>query len=256
MSRRSRWSLSILSIALAGSAWLIFAQSQPMPPAPAAPENWKQMTGEQRLADLHSRRTTGVTAALQAQRFALGNPVFLRAIKEGSELELWLRPSTSSAFNLYKKWPIARWSGTLGPKTKEGDHQAPEGFYAFDSKQLNPRSSYHLSFNIGYPNALDQALGRTGSLIMIHGKDVSIGCFAMTDPVIEEIYLIVEAALAAGQPHIDVHCFPFHMTAKRLATADTAHRDFWLNLKEGWDRFELTHLPPTWSVKDGRYHFD
>lgn len=227
-----------------------------MPPAPAAPENWKQMTGEQRLADLHSRRTTGVTAALQAQRFALGNPVFLRAIKEGSELELWLRPSTSSAFNLYKKWPIARWSGTLGPKTKEGDHQAPEGFYAFDSKQLNPRSSYHLSFNIGYPNALDQALGRTGSLIMIHGKDVSIGCFAMTDPVIEEIYLIVEAALAAGQPHIDVHCFPFHMTAERMSAVVGIHREFWLNLKEGWDRFELTHLPPTWSVKDGRYHFD
>ncbi|MBL9142636.1 MAG: murein L,D-transpeptidase [Verrucomicrobiaceae bacterium] len=214
------------------------------------------MTGEQRLADLHSRRTAGVTAALQAQGFALGNAVFLRAIKEGSELELWLRPSTSSAFNLYKKWPIARWSGTLGPKTKEGDHQAPEGFYAFDSKQLNPRSSYHLSFNIGYPNALDQALGRTGSLIMIHGKDVSIGCFAMTDPVIEEIYLIVEAALAAGQPHIDVHCFPFHMTAERMSAVVGIHRDFWLNLKEGWDRFELTHLPPTWTIQDGRYHFD
>ena len=256
MSRRARWLLSILSIAFAGSAWLIFAQSKPMPTVPAAPENWKQLNGEQRLADLHSRRIADVSTALQSQGFALGDSVFVRVIKESSELELWLRPSTSSAFRLYKTWHIARWSGTLGPKTKEGDRQAPEGFYAFNAKHLNPRSSYHLSFNIGYPNALDQALGRTGSLIMVHGSNVSVGCFAMTDPVIEEIYLIVEAALTAGQPEIAVHCFPFRMTTERLATADTTHRDFWLNLKEGWDRFEQSHMPPMWSVKDGRYHFD
>jgi murein L,D-transpeptidase YafK len=256
MSRPTRWLLPILSIALAGVAWLIFAQSEPMPAIPAAPEHWQQLTAEQRLADLHARRTADVTAALQSQGFALGDAVFLRIMKETSELELWLRPRTGTAFKLYKTWPIARWSGTLGPKTKEGDHQAPEGFYRFSTKQLNPRSNYHLAFNIGYPNAFDQALGRTGSLIMVHGKNVSIGCFAMTDPVIEEIYLISEAALRAGQPHIDVHTFPFRMTAERLATADATHHSFWLNLKEGWDRFERTHVPPSWFVKDSRYHFD
>lgn len=227
-----------------------------MPSAPTAPTNWKELTSDQRLADLHARRTADVTTSLASQGFELGDQVFLRAMKESDELEMWLRPPNDNTFKLYKTWPIAARSGALGPKTKEGDEQAPEGFYSFTSQQLNPASSYRLSFNIGYPNAFDQSLNRTGSWIMVHGSNVSVGCFAMTDPVIEEIYLIVEAALAAGQPDIAVHCFPFRMTDERLATADAAHRDFWLNLKEGWDRFEQSHVPPAWTVQEGRYHFD
>lgn len=256
MSRRRLCLPSTLCIAFAGSAWLILAQSQPMPTRPAAPDNWKQLTGDQRLADLHTRRVSDVSEALRQHGFKLGAAAFIRVIKETSELELWLKPETSNRFVLYKAWPIARWSGTLGPKTKEGDHQAPEGFYQFTAAQLNPRSNYHLAFNIGYPNAFDQSLGYTGSLIMIHGKDVSVGCFAMTDPVIEEIYLIVEAALASGQPHIDVHCFPFRMTTERMSAVAGVHRAFWLNLKEGWDRFEQSRVPPAWTVREGRYHFD
>ena len=136
--------------------------------------------------------------------------------------------------------------------------QAPEGFYAFGNSLLNPASRYHLAFNIGYPNAYDRHHQRTGSLIMVHGRRVSIGCFAMTDPVIEEIYLVIEAALNQGQPRIPVHVFPFRMTPERLDQARTdkdIHLDFWLGLRAGYDAFETKKLPPTVSVQEGKYHF-
>ena len=123
---------------------------------------------------------------------------------------------------------------------------------------MNPQSSYHLSFNLGYPNAFDRAHGRTGSFLMVHGNRVSIGCFAMTDARIEEIYTLADAALRNGQPYFRVHCFPFRMTAKRLMNL-TKHeekwRSFWQNLKEGYDHFEQTRLPPNVTVKDKHYHF-
>ena len=221
------------------------AQAQP------APDNWQSLTGEQRLADLHARRDADVKAALTAQGLALGDPVFIRIIKESRELELWLKPATAATYNLLQTYRIAYFSGTLGPKTKEGDLQAPEGFYATTRQLMNPASKYHLAFNIGYPNAHDQALGRTGSFIMVHGKNVSIGCFAMTDPIIEEIYLIVDAALSAGQASVPVQCYPFRMTAERLAAAkDNPWHALWRSLKPAWDAFEQTKVPP--AVEQGR----
>ena len=136
--------------------------------------------------------------------------------------------------------------------------QAPEGFYSVTKSQLNPASSYHLAFNIGYPNEYDRAHQRTGSLIMVHGSNVSIGCFAMTDPVIEEIYLVVEAALNHGQERVPVHVFPFRMTEERMANArmqNDVWLGFWETLKEGHDLFEAKKLPPEVSVRDGRYAF-
>lgn len=227
----------------------------PSPAPPAAPENWQSLTGPARLADLLQRRTPDVTTALKQKGFQPGDAAFLRIMKENHELELWLQPKGSAKFLLYKTATIARWSGDLGPKQKEGDRQAPEGFYGVTARSMNPQSTYHLSFNIGYPNALDRAHQRTGGLIMVHGKDVSIGCFAMTDPVIEELYLILHWALAAGQTTVPVHCYPFRMTEERLNAANSRWRSFWQDLKTGWDRFEQTRLPPEWSVKDGRYVF-
>lgn len=128
----------------------------------------------------------------------VGDPVFLRAVKEDSVLELWVKPDKAERYVLAKRYPIAAWSGKLGPKEKEGDKQTPEGFYEVEPSGLNPRSNYHLAFNIGYPNAYDRSLNRTGSFIMVHGRDVSIGCLAMTDPGIEEIYTMVEQALIHG----------------------------------------------------------
>jgi murein L,D-transpeptidase YafK len=138
-------------------------------------------------------------------------------------------------------------SGKLGPKLKEGDQQAPEGFYAVNARSMNPQSDFHLSFNIGYPNAFDQGQGRTGSFIMVHGRNVSIGCFAMTNPVIELIYLVVEDALAHGQSIVPIHVFPFRMTDERMARAEADQSpwlDFWKNLREGYLRFEANRVPP------------
>lgn len=227
-------------------------------PPPPAPDNWQAMPGPERLADLLQRRGDGITESLTRRGFAPGNPVFIRVIKETSELELWLRRKGSTTFARYQTWPVARWSGVLGPKQKEGDQQAPEGCYSVTTRSMNPQSTYHLSFNIGYPNALDLAHQRTGSLIMVHGKNVSIGCYAMTDPVIEEIYFIVHHALASGQDSIPVHCFPFRMTAERLAAPDAKESPwlpFWQDLKQGWDLFEEQRRPPVWTHQNKRYTF-
>lgn len=188
-----------------------------------------------------------------------GAPVFLRLFKESNELEIWVESKTGGEFELFRAYKIAYYSGSLGPKLREGDLQAPEGFYAFGQKQLNPQSRFHLSFNIGYPNAYDKHHGRTGGLIMVHGNVVSIGCFAMTDALIEEIYTIVRASLAKGQGFIRVHSFPFRMTEQRMAKAvadGSSWIEFWRNLKEGYDAFEARKRPPSCVIKDGRYAFD
>ena len=127
----------------------------------------------------------------------LGAPVFIRIFKQEFELELWMK--RGETFQLVATYPVCRWSGRLGPKIKEGDHQAPEGFYTVDATQLNPQSRWHRSFNLGFPNALDRTHGRTGSFLMVHGGCGSVGCYAMTDPVIDEIWRIVTAALSGGR---------------------------------------------------------
>jgi murein L,D-transpeptidase YafK len=157
-------------------------------------------------------------------------------------------------FERFAVYPICRWSGLLGPKVAEGDWQAPEGFYTVDAKALNPSSRWHRSFNLGFPNAFDRAHGRTGSYLMVHGGCSSIGCYAMTDAVIDEIWRLVSAALQRGQPRFHVHIFPFRMTDERLAgRSGTPWAGFWRDLKPGYDAFEATGLPPRVSVCQGRY---
>jgi murein L,D-transpeptidase YafK len=147
-------------------------------------------------------------------------------------------------------------SGKLGPKLAEGDAQAPEGFYQVEAKSMNPNSAFHLSFDIGYPNDYDRAQNRTGNWIMVHGGNASVGCFAMTDPVIEQIYLVVEAALIHGQASVPVHVFPFRMTEERMRAAATAEwLPFWQDLREGYRRFEESHVPPVPQIDAGRYTF-
>ena len=193
---------------------------------------------------------------LTAAGLKFGDPVFLRAFKEERQLELFVHQRKSGKFQLFRTYPIAATSGTLGPKLAAGDGQVPEGFYQVPPSAMKPDSKYHLAFNIGYPNAFDRALGRTGSLIMIHGNRVSIGCLAMTDEKIEEIYTLCAAALSQGQSQFRVHLFPFRMTDQRMAkAAGSPWEKFWQNLKEGYDHFEKTHIPPETSVRDGRYQF-
>ncbi|APF36025.1 murein L,D-transpeptidase [Chelatococcus daeguensis] len=183
-------------------------------------------------------------------------PVLIRSYKKESELEVW-KQTKSGKYALLKTFPICRWSGQLGPKKREGDRQAPEGFYAITPAQLNPNSSYYLSFNMGYPNAYDRAYGRTGAHLMVHGACSSAGCYSMTDEQIAEVYAIVREAFAGGQKAVQMQAMPFRMTAENLAK----HRydpnmAFWRNLKEGADHFEVTKQEPQVAVCGKRYVFN
>jgi murein L,D-transpeptidase YafK len=203
---------------------------------------------------LRSRYETPLEARLAARGRKLGDAAFIRIFKEENELEVWLRGD--NAFTLFETYPICTWSGVLGPKIREGDRQSPEGFYAVGLKQLNPKSAYFRAFDLGFPNAYDRAHGRTGSYLMVHGDCLSVGCYAMRDGGIDDIYRIVEAALRAGQPEVPVHAFPFRLSdealARRLAHPAASE---WANFKEGYDLFQSTRTPPPVAACGGRYLF-
>ncbi len=201
-----------------------------------------------------------VRPALQRDLTALGlkfgDPVFIRAFKEEAQLELLVRNRATGKFEHFRTYPIAAASGTLGPKLLEGDGQVPEGCYSVPPAAMKPDSQFHLSFNIGFPNEFDRAHQRTGTAIMIHGNQVSIGCLAMTDEKIEEIYTLCAAALGGGQPSFRVHIFPFRMTAERMHKATgNSNEAFWKNLKQGYDLFEKNHIPPEVAVGGKLYQF-
>jgi murein L,D-transpeptidase YafK len=196
-----------------------------------------------------------IAARLQKRGFALGQPVLIRIFKEESQLEIWVK--RDEVFEHFQTHDICKWSGALGPKLKEGDGQSPEGFYFASANQLLPTSKYHRAINTGYPNAFDQSLGRTGSVLMIHGSCVSIGCYAMTDPVIYDIYNIVEAAINQSGAPVPIHLFPFRMTPENLArNANSPWSAFWNNLAEGDQIFARTKLPPKTFACAGRYRFE
>ena len=190
--------------------------------------------------------------ALAKKSLSFGSSVYVRIFKEEAELEVWLQNGTR--YELFKTYPICALSDTLGPKEREGDSQSPEGFYGVTRAELNPESHYHLAFDIGYPNAYDRSLGRTGSQIMVHGNCVSVGCFAMTDEGIEEIYSLADAALAKGQASIAVHVFPFRMTDENTKRhTESTWAGFWADLSTGYDAFEATHVPPDVGFHGGHY---
>jgi murein L,D-transpeptidase YafK len=159
------------------------------------------------------------------------------------------------AFRHFRTRPVCTFSGELGPKQRTGDLQSPEGFYHVTPSRMNPHSRFHLSFDLGYPNAYDREHGRTGSALMVHGACVSIGCYAMTDRGIEEIYTLLDAALRDGQPFVRVHVFPFRMTAEAMRRhRGSEWREFWENLRTGYDMFETRKRPPNVIVR-GEYRF-
>lgn len=183
-------------------------------------------------------------------------PILVRIFKEESELEVW-KKDRSGRFALLKTYPICRWSGELGPKLREGDRQAPEGFYSITPAQMNPKSRYYLAFNMGYPNAYDRAWGRTGAELMIHGDCSSRGCYAMTDEQIAEIYALGREAFFGGQRAFQVQAYPFRMTPMNLARhRNNPNMAFWKMLKRGNDHFEVTRLEPKVDVCEKRYVFD
>ena len=216
---------------------------------------WSQIPTSPRSESAITRQEPNLRQQLDEMGLNLGSEVFLRIFKEERELEVWIL--SGERFNHFRTYPICTFSGDLGPKQKQGDRQSPEGFYFVTGNRLNPWSTFHLSINLGYPNAYDRAHGYTGDYLMIHGDCVSIGCYAMTDEGIEQIYTLVFKALEHGQPFVRVHVFPFRMTERNLIRfEDSEWLPFWRNLKTGYEWFEQRGIPPNVEVRDRKYVFD
>ena len=193
---------------------------------------------------------------IQSKNMEMESPILVRLFKEEAELEVW-KQDRGGRYTLLKTYPICRWSGELGPKVREGDRQAPEGFYNITPGQMNPNSQYYLSFDLGYPNAYDRAYGRTGSQLMVHGDCSSRGCYSMTDEQISEIYALGRDAFFGGQKSFQVQAYPFRMTAQNLARhRNNPNLAFWKMLKKGNDHFEVSGLEPKVNVCEKHYVFD
>lgn len=194
--------------------------------------------------------------AMKAKGMKADAPIMIRVFKQSSELEVWKQTHTGR-YALLASYEICKWSGKLGPKFKEGDRQAPEGFYTVNKHQMNPRSSFHLSFNMGFPNTYDRSHGRTGTHLMVHGACSSAGCYSMTDEQVEVIYALARDAFDGGQKSFQMQAFPFRMTSKNMVKhKDHKHFKFWQMLKRGHDHFEITRKPPKVDVCGKRYVFN
>jgi murein L,D-transpeptidase YafK len=197
-----------------------------------------------------------MTRLIEEKQMGQRTPILVRIFKEEAELEVW-KQKLDGDYELLKTYPICRWSGELGPKIREGDRQAPEGFYAITPGLMNPRSSFYLAFNLGYPNAFDRALGRTGAHLMVHGDCSSRGCYSMTDEQISEIFALAREAFEGGQQSFQVQAYPFRMTPENLAKhRNSPHLAFWRMLKEGNDHFLVTRQEPKVDVCGKRYVFN
>lgn len=209
--------------------------------------------GSARSQAAEARVRPALERDLEKQGLRFGAPVFMRIFKREKELELWVEGGDGK-YARFRSYPICTYSGGLGPKIRQGDGQAPEGFYRVRPAQLNPSSRFHLSFNLGYPNAYDRVHSRTGDFLMVHGNCVSIGCYAMGDDAIEEIYSLAAAALRGGQDAFEVHAFPFKFESANLeAEQGSEWHGFWSELKPAYDAFEQTRKPPQVRVDDGHY---
>ena len=190
---------------------------------------------------------------LGAQGLEYGAPIFIQITKIPAELTVFVQ-NADGTFDPFRTYEICSYSGGLGPKKREGDGKSPEGFYRVRAQQMNPASSYHLSFNLGYPNAFDRRQGYTGDYLMVHGRCVSIGCYAMTDPVMDEIWTLMAASFQHGQGEIGVHIFPYKMNwPMRSVPPNHPDRAFWQTLAPAWKAFTQDQVPPRITVAGGQY---
>ncbi len=244
------------------AALLVATQAEAGPPlAPDLPAGAVDRAEHRRLASEGkvlpgTPDLTKLDERLAAAHVTKDASITMRIFKAESELEVWMTTNTGE-YTLFATYPVCFWSGTLGPKLKEGDRQAPEGFYTITSPQTHREGArWPVSIDLGYPNSFDKVQQRDGSAILIHGGCASIGCFAMTNPVNDELNKLVSRALSAGQAYVQIHVFPFRMTPENFARYDNPQwRDFWRNLKDGYDLFERTRRPPRISVCDNSYGF-
>tara|TARA_R110002096_G_scaffold215310_9_gene403118 strand:- start:28944 stop:29708 length:765 start_codon:yes stop_codon:yes gene_type:complete len=206
-----------------------------------------------------------ISAELSRLNLKMGEPIFIRIFKETRELEVWVQPTGSNIFIFYKTYLICSDLGDLGPKRRERDGDAPEGFYWIAPRHMDPGSKYHLSFNIGFPNQYDRQQRWSGNPVLVHGGCKRTGGFGLGNNSIEEVFTLATSALNNGQEFFRVHIFPFRMTDQRMnrALADLEVSsegkellDFWANLKIGYDYFEIVGKPPFTSLKNGKYVFE
>ncbi|HEU4389529.1 MAG TPA: L,D-transpeptidase family protein [Blastocatellia bacterium] len=189
--------------------------------------------------------------------------ILIRVFKVDQVLELWAAKSDRDRFELLKQYKVCYSSGDVGPKRRMGDNQVPEGFYTIE--RFNPFSNFHLSLKVSYPNSSDRILGSGGNLggdIFIHGNCVSIGCVAITDDLIKELYVIAMEARSGGQLQIPVHIFPTRLDDGGVQSLRRRYADshpfwpFWSNLKQGFDFFEKHRRLPIVDIdRGGRYVF-
>ncbi len=185
--------------------------------------------------------------------------VFLRAFKQQGNLEVWVEVGPGPMQRI-RNYTIAKMSGQLGPKRKRGDLQVPEGVYYVD--RLNPQSRFHLSLGLNYPNASDRLRGAAdpGGDIFIHGSNVSIGCLAMGDPTIEELYRLVHDVKAKHRTRVQVHIFPSLLGgehAKTLMHFHPEHKPLWMELQAIYNAFQRTKtVPKVWVDAKGAYRLE
>jgi murein L,D-transpeptidase YafK len=233
-----------------------------MSPATPSISFKRQQMGYPRVRTAFAEKEAGVKQLFASRNLAYPpRRVFVRVFKLDRVLELWASGADSGRFELIKAYPICYSSGDAGPKRRQGDNQVPEGFYTIE--QFNPFSNFHLSLKVSYPNRSDRILGGGANLggdIFIHGNCVSIGCVAITDDLIKELYVIAVEARSAGQTQIPVHIFPTRMNDRGLAALRRSNPEgnalwtFWLNLKEGHDYFESRRGLPVVDIdRTGRY---
>lgn len=197
-----------------------------------------------------------ILAEMDKKNMDRNAPIMIRILKEEGKLEVW-KAKRDNRFEVIASYDICAWSGKLGPKVKEGDRQAPEGFYNLSPGHMNPYSNYYLSINTGFPNRYDQANGRNGTNLMIHGACSSSGCYSMTDAQMLEIYGFARDAFKGGQKAIQLQALPFRMTAENMARHHKSENyEFWKMLKVGYDNFEITKRPPEVNFCEKKYVFN
>lgn len=246
-----RWVVAGLGASLAGMLGGAPALGQSSSAAAGAAATAAADVRQRFTRTFKTAQLPGDLAAIGAR---LGAPMLLRVFKQEREVEVWVQPEDQQTFVLFRIFPICFYSGKLGPKVKEGDMQSPEGFYFVGPAQMRAKSQYHRAIDFAFPNDYDAAQGYTGTELLIHGNCVSSGCYAMTDPFVEQLYELGSATAATAAQGFWIHAFPFHMTAEALAgQQDSPWLGFWQQLKAGYDAFETSRIPPHIRVEGGRY---